>query len=258
MSDSSPGTNGERYIAQRYQAHTSTHQAALQAWVTRGRPEAGYYTDFAARVKSSQEAFERESKLIEADANMNRNEKREAVATASERRVFPAWGAEREAAFEAAYGSVAGDGAFMMMLHRWRDDENWPKDAAAKTPWQETIYAALTAPQDASVPVVDPMPAEAKVEAPAPSKPVPPVGEEPVIPVPTATPINSLAMPNSAVARKLADLLKRTCEWCAEDFKNVAGKSLHQNRCDQKPQPESASVAPSNATLEEQLGVVTA
>lgn len=218
----SSGPPGETYFAMRFRAHTNTHQQALQAWVGRGNSEQSYYDDYARRVEQSVATYTREVAAVTDDPNSSRAEKRVEIAQLGQHVLHPAWDEVREQAFFHQYpATVKRSGSFINSLHTWRDDEMW----GTKSPWELTIYDALTHPKDGSVPVIDPQPIEG-LEPVAVTAPVIPrqVTEESVIPTP------------GAVAGVELEQSKVNCSFCGKLNKNATGRALHERRwCPKNP-----------------------
>ncbi len=244
----------EKYVIMRMRAYALRHRKDLAEWMSRPQAvEQGYWDSFNASRKRSEEWFEAEAEKINGDPNMNYRDRAEEIVKLADRRLYSAWSGvgfgidcgepkpacqHAECAFlrtyvgdttvsEAAFtGNLSAVGAELQKLRgpEWDTIRNNQPIRVPMSAWDLTLFAALTDPQDGSVPVpplgasVVPPPTS-QAPAPAPNSPADLVG----------------ISPDDPRAAVLADVFARTCEFCGDVRKTPLGKTRHARLCPENP-----------------------
>ncbi|KKK70831.1 hypothetical protein LCGC14_2920010, partial [marine sediment metagenome] len=174
----------EKYVVMRMRAHTKKHQSALASAPNSDTPEGqqAYWDSFNADRRRSEMWFESAKKKIEGDPNMNYRDRATEIVKLADRRVYPAWSGigygldcgkpkpecqhsecgflrthvGNAAASEKAFaGNQAQVSAELLKLEGpdWHTTRMGQPADIPMTLWDRTLLAALTDPQDGSVPV---------------------------------------------------------------------------------------------------------
>ena len=199
----------EKYLMQRRQSFTLTHARAMGEHIDTGGTEADYYTRFLEQVEKSRARWERDVEQIDADPNMTFIDKRIAKNRLS--RVWPAWTVEQEGRFVSQYGDprMVDRGRLDTLLNELQtpDWENALREGqpvvVPKSDWERKFYAAITDPQDGSVPL--------GLNVPTVGQPAPP--------------------PPSGLTDAQKGVLARTCPHCGKVAESAGGNKRHQPSC---------------------------
>ncbi len=254
----------EKYVNMRHLAHTKRHRRDLAEWTNKsGGTEAGYWANFNASRKHSEDWFEGEKAKIENDPNMNYRDRATEIVQLADRRMYPAWSGvgfgqdcgrpkpecqHRECAFLRTYVGDAEDSkaafadnqafvnAELLKLRGpdWDTTRNGQPTKVPMTEWELTLLSALTNPQDGSVPV--PTVALATITATA--------GAPATLATTSLAEVISEDDPRYAAVQ---DVFERTCRHCGEVRKSPRGKVSHERVCDDNP-----NRAPLNPTKEKE------
>ncbi len=251
----------EKYVIMRHLAYTKRHQRDMAEWMSRpSATEQGYWDNFNATRERSEQWFARESDTINGDPNMNYRDRASEIIKLADRRVYPAWSGvgfgkdcgkpkpecqHAECAFlrtyvgdaaasEAAFASNQAQVAAELLKLEGPDWNTTIDNKPAIVPmsgWELTLFAALTNPQDGSVPVPSGTPAVplAAVETTAPA---------------SNSPAEIAGIPSGDVRYPaMQAMAERICQFCGDVRKTLRGKVRHEPLCKSNP----AYVAPSSA-----------